>query len=375
MKLHQITPALALFALTSLANAQTPPPNPSLTPPGAPADGVFKTLDQVEARVPVNAQNTPGDADSAFRISSPGSYFLTSNLYIASLGAGKSAIEIAASGVTLDLNGFTVDGAGATSQLSGITCAAVSGITIRNGTVTTWQGAGVALPLGKAVRIDGVTFDTNNIVDQVLSGGLVVCRGAIVVNCIARNNKQVGFVVSDPVTGGSPGDASIVSNCIAESNTEVGFYVVGGIVSGCLARENGTEGFRVFSTKIENCFASANKKSGIWASTACSIVGNTCYFNGVGSTVGAGIELIANDCRVEGNNLIQNDIGLKAISGGNLIIRNSMSGNTTNVDLVAGNKVGKIYSTPSSGAITGDGTAVGAGAGVGTTDPWANFTY
>ena len=52
-------------------------------------------------------------------------------------------------------------------------------------------------------------------------------------------------------------------------------------------------------------------------------------------------------------------------------MRNSASGNGTNYVIVAGNKVGPIVAAPSSGAISGDT----GGAGVGTTDPWANFSY
>ena len=56
---------------------------------------------------------------------------------------------------------------------------------------------------------------------------------------------------------------------------------------------------------------------------------------------------------------------------GNLIVRNSASGNTLNYVIVASNAVGQIFSAPASGAISGST----GGAGVGTTDPWVNFSY
>src|SRR5678815_4185257 len=77
-----------------------------LTPPGTPAP-TMKTLDQVEPRVAINATNTPGDTDSLFKITQPGSYYLTGNITGV---AGKHGIAIAASGVTVDLNGFDVAG-------------------------------------------------------------------------------------------------------------------------------------------------------------------------------------------------------------------------------------------------------------------------
>jgi hypothetical protein len=76
-----------------------------LTPPGAPAP-TMKTLQQVEPRIEINATNTPGDADSIFKITEPGSYYLTGNVAGVS---GKHGIEIAASDVTLDLMGFFTD--------------------------------------------------------------------------------------------------------------------------------------------------------------------------------------------------------------------------------------------------------------------------
>ena len=51
---------------------------------------------------------------------------------------------------------------------------------------------------------------------------------------------------------------------------------------------------------------------------------------------------------------------------------NTAATNTTNnYDIVANNKVGTIVSAPNSVAITGST----GGAGVGSTDPWANFSF
>src|SRR5678815_1587099 len=95
-----------------------------LTPPGAPAP-TMKTLDQVEPRVAINATNTPGDDDSLFKITQPGSYYLTGNITGV---AGKHGIEIAASGVTLDLNGFDLVGVAGMGPFDGVS-ATVVGLT------------------------------------------------------------------------------------------------------------------------------------------------------------------------------------------------------------------------------------------------------
>ena len=56
----------ALNSQLSTAHAQG-----SLTPPGAPAPSM-KSLDQIEARTPIDAAHTPGDANNQFIISAPG---------------------------------------------------------------------------------------------------------------------------------------------------------------------------------------------------------------------------------------------------------------------------------------------------------------
>src|SRR5438034_11001068 len=79
----------------------------SLTPPAGPITGTMKSITEVEPRIAINATNTPGDTNSLFKITQPGSYYLTGN--IAGV-ASKHGIEIVASGVTLDLNGFDLVG-------------------------------------------------------------------------------------------------------------------------------------------------------------------------------------------------------------------------------------------------------------------------
>ncbi len=78
----------------------------ALTPPGAPAP-TMKSLDQIEPRIPVDAMHTPGVGGIEYLIAQPGSYYLTTNLVGVS---GDIGIYIAASNVTLDLNGFSLLG-------------------------------------------------------------------------------------------------------------------------------------------------------------------------------------------------------------------------------------------------------------------------
>lgn len=106
---HKVSCTLAIVLMTGIAHAQGP-----LTPPGAPAP-LMKTLEQVEPRTPVNAVNTPGDTNAVYVISQPGSYYLTGDV----LGVpDQHGIRIDADYVTLDLNGYTLDGV--IGSLSGI---------------------------------------------------------------------------------------------------------------------------------------------------------------------------------------------------------------------------------------------------------------
>src|SRR4051812_29531058 len=107
----------------------------SLTPPGLPAP-LFKTLQQVEPRTEINATNTPGDASSIFRITAPGSYYLSGNITGVS---PKGGIVIASNDVTVDLNGFAVIGVtGSSSGIRTDTSFSTRGVTIRNGSVRSW---------------------------------------------------------------------------------------------------------------------------------------------------------------------------------------------------------------------------------------------
>src|SRR5262245_45577694 len=105
--------ALAAFALFVFASSVSAG---NLNPPPGPVASTMKPLNHVEPRTALTAGNTPGDSTNIFIISQAGSYYLTDNLYV---GPGMSGIKIAASPVTVDLNGFTIYGS--QSSFAGIT--------------------------------------------------------------------------------------------------------------------------------------------------------------------------------------------------------------------------------------------------------------
>lgn len=159
-----------------------------LTPPGAPEP----TAPLVEPRVAVSAANTPGDADSVFRIAAPGSYYLTDNVEAL---AGFHGIEIASNDVVLDLNGFALRGA--PGSLSGVIASVdVTNVAVRNGTVSGFGQRGVDLnPGGATVNglIEAITAASNG--GHGIRGGLnTVIRG-----CAVYLNGGDGIITS---TGG-----------------------------------------------------------------------------------------------------------------------------------------------------------------------------
>ena len=89
---------------------------------------------------------------------------------------------------------------------------------------------------------------------------------------------------------------------------------------------------------------------------------------------GAGIHSTSTDNRIESNTAIYNERNIAVDGGYNLIIRNSaiLEGSTgSNYVISVNNKVGGIVIPPNSPVISGNS----GGAGVGSTDPWANFGF
>ena len=83
--------------------------------------------------------------------------------------------------------------------------------------------------------------------------------------------------------------------------------------------------------------------------------------------------MTSTDNRIEGNNVTGNDRGIAVDLSGNLIIRNSASGNSVAYDIAAGNRYGPIIDISATGTAAVSGSS--AASTVATTDPWANFTY
>ncbi len=341
-----------------------------LTPPAGP----ISPTPGPEPRIAINATNTPGDADSLFRISAAGSYYLTGNVTGV---VGKHGIEIAVTGVTLDLNGFEVIGNGAASAFDGVFSAVTSSgvvpVTIQNGTIRNWgddgiRGSGVivrhcVLVNNSGDGISGAVVVTDCVATGNMGNGIQANNGALVQNCLARDNGDDGISASN---------GSTVTDCTARNNGGYGIIAFGsGLISRCTSSLNTLGGINgQQATTILDCNASDNDASGITVQGECLVRGNTCHGNGASGIFVSSVT----GTRVEGNTVTNNVRGLHITGTNTLIIRNTAHGNTTwNWDIDANNIVGPIINrtAPASASINGDS----APDSTGSTHPNANFTY
>lgn len=364
-----------------------------LTPPAGPITPTSKSLAEVEPRVAVNDINTSGvGTTSVYRITAPGSYYLTGN--VAAIG-GKNAIGIYANNVTLDLNGFTVEGlAGNTGAVILIAGDASNpsgdprgNVTIRNGTVRGGGGSGVFAQVGVAgVRLIGITSRNHANVGIALDGraelqncaaydngthGFVLGNDAIVTDCIARGNGGDEFrggsacVFSNCVadnaggsgTGFNVGVAAAFTNCSAlGSALDAGFDCDGGgaftnctargnggsgftgsgdgnVLTGCTSSENGAHGYSfTSSTTIANCNGFSNGQHGALVTSGSTVTGSTFRGNGTDGIRGSnGCVILNNSC--SGNS----GAGILITGSGNSRIEgNTVTNNATGINVSGG---------------------------------------
>ena len=315
-RLVRVVPLIGGFVAVAIAFGIARAGN--LQPPGPPAS-TMKTLSEVEPRVAVNTSNTPGDADSQFKIASPGSYYLAGNL---TGDSGKMGIEIATGDVSLDLMGFELGGV--PGSLDGIRVTeAASNVTVSNGTVRDWGGTGVDISDAANGRLSNLRAFANGgfglragggstveacTARQNTSYGIIVFSGSAISNCVSNNNGAGGFGL---------GGESVISHCTANDNAGHGIESPNGrtTITGCTLVRSGLDGIHTGEgdTIINNTILLSGN-DGIEVVYAALIQGNVLHRNGWLTTNGAGVRAVAfgggggAKNRIEGNNLSENDI-------------------------------------------------------------------
>jgi hypothetical protein len=288
----------------------------SLTPPGAPAP-MMKTLSQIEPRTAIT--------NSGFLvISVPGSYYLTTNITVAS-GDG---VFIGTNRVTLDLNGFTIPSTSLAGTGTGINInGGRSDITILNGHVTggVTNNAGVfngpgfgdgisyssALPAN--IRVSGVTVSGSSSVQSCLvySVGGTGIQAASVSDSSAY---QCNSGISADAVHNSYGQgiasygilATTAENCYGQSTSGIG--LAASLAQNCYGISSGA-GIGLNAAVAQNCYGASGSSYGIYCdiantSRATSTIGTALFAGysaflsvGVGSGAAPGINTyIANSC-------------------------------------------------------------------------------
>jgi parallel beta-helix repeat protein len=261
-------------------------------------------------------------------------------------------------------------------------------------------------------NVNGIsTYDGCTLKDCVVSGnstdGIIVGQDCNILGCIANSNAYFGIAasVSSTIIGCSAhvnefgigtANGCTIKDCTADTN-DFGFYLSDSCtvkdctaylnsedgcdtgndctVIGCTAAFNGLTGFSLQSEcTINNCTASANNDFGIVVVYSCQVKDNTTASNSRygGFSGGAGISTSQSGNRIEGNVSNSDSIGMSIFGTENFIIHNTVrAAGMYNYNIVSGNMVGAVVNALASGMIQG---ATG-GSGLGTADPYANFSF
>ena len=246
----------------------------SLAPPGAPAP-TMRTLTEIEPRTPVSA--------APFVIPGSGSYYVTTNLSVSS----GDAITIAADGVTLDLNGFTISSTAPAAEGYAIKLeSGVRDITIVNGYIRgrgTNNNSGVYSGGGFSYGIAFAGSSPRNVIVQEIS-----------VSGCANHGIYLGLVVPSSVDScrvNDVGGFGIVAQLISQSSAFSGMTAIyGHQVSDCSGSSSLLYG--ISGIGVMNSFG--------WSDTATAIYGilvENCFGWNMGGAEGINASVAARNSR------------------------------------------------------------------------------
>jgi Right handed beta helix region len=129
-----------------------------------------------------------------FKITKSGSYFLGGNLAVTT--KTTTAIIVNASNVTINLNGFTISGLGASATSGiGINASAATGVIIANGIITGYGGDGILL--GSNSTVENMQI-YNNGGDGVDCASSTACY---VTGSVISGNRGTGLDFFDKSSG------------------------------------------------------------------------------------------------------------------------------------------------------------------------------
>ncbi len=268
-----------------------------------------------EPRIPIS--------ELPFQVTTPGSYYLTSEL----TDDGSGAIAVDTDNVTIDLMGFSLTGTGVGD---GILLNGRKNVEIRNGTIRLFEN-GIRDTTMVPNAVQGYRIFNVRAVDNVSQGIWLPFADVLVKDCTANNNGLSGILV---------GAGSMVRNNVTNDNGQTGILADhGSTITGNIAHENGLSGVRgKESATIAGNTARNNGDTGVIAGPYSTVSGNTANGNGQ-SGISASIysTVIGNTANTNGQDGIFVDRGStiknnttsgNQVSGINLNIESLIDGNT-----------------------------------------------
>jgi hypothetical protein len=358
MKMQLQLAGLAL-ALTFNLQPSTVLAQGSLTPSGAPAASM-KSLAQIEPRTPISS--------APFTISTPGAYYLTTNLTT----TASNAIVMLANGVTLDLGGFTISSAVASAANGGAAIllgGGLSDITIANGHIRggvtnnssgVYSGPGFGYGIYYSGTAPGNVLVSRVSVSACLYDGINLGNGdsTVVKGCAVRTVGFYGImasIINDCVAvncGSTAIFSDQASDCVGESNTGIGVYA-GNIALNCSGTSSSSYGLFASQT-AENCYGSGGNPSGLYV----NYVAQNC--SGISSGIGISAGMALNCYGTGGSDsgisasTAQNCCGQSSSHFGisSVLAQNCYGSSTTSYGLYAG------YSAIGCTGISSSGTGI-----------------
>ena len=271
-------------------------------------DGVVE-INQAKAIVGgVTASDTAG---FPVTIDAAGSYRLTSNLAL--VNNGQRGIEITASNVTIDLNGFEIgcDSCASAGGGAGVFAgASVTNITVRNGTIRSPGGPGVGLDATEH-RVENM-----QILGALTHGIDVGPRSRVIGNTI-ENSSSLGITCDS--------SCDIQNNVVTNSGGVAIDSISGSRIRDNVAVDNTGDGIECTShCTITGNVSEDNGGAGIDAGTSSLVAHNVANTNASGIDLGQGTAV---------DNVATGNTGLGLIGGANTGYgRNVLSFNNSNND-------------------------------------------
>jgi hypothetical protein len=354
-------------------------------------------------------------------ITNAGSYVLTENI---TGSPGTNAITIAADGVTLDLNGFTMRGV--PGSLDGVRVVEnnLTDIVVRNGIVRNWGDDGIDLLAASNTVVQDVIAAHN------ANGGINAGFNSRLDRCMVLDNGGVPFplatnnfgngirvengsMVKDSVIwrnshhGLFPNSAGVADNLVMLGNGHDGYHGShASVIRGSISALN-NEGIQVDSaSEIADCVAYGNVEDGLRAEPAADlfyggalVIGSVTTANGnngidvrgPGQVVSClSMSNVDHAIRVSTNSMAVDNLaalsaaqaGYRLGEGGNKAERNHAFGNREGFEVEGAKNIllqnsslgNSVYDYDVSGGNHGHTTnLVGTASGALPKDPWMNF--